>query len=382
MTTTRFRRTPLVLSLSLACLLAVGSTASADMVDFSGLPLKGVSILDIEDGRIIYVDQGGRERSETVARLKAIGIEGLTDLDKAEQLFKDGNYKAAGTAFMAAKGKARQKWAKTWIDARLVTTYDKAGQPLQAIRAYLSLFNNNVHEAFLVNSPSQASILHLTKAEDHQAAVKEVDTAIKSARRTVPDALKSLQVLLRDHNPEQAAQTLAAAKASGQDTTNLVILPKSEITMPRKMIIGTTDPVTRHLMKGEFKQALTTVDERLNSGEAGRLYERLYQRGLAQLNLGKQTNDQGMIKSAGLSFMRVVIYNSRGVYAGPAYIEAGHVHDLLGKPQLAKQLYDQAINYIDEETEPELYKRLDLFKTGGKGAANDSANEATTPAGE
>ena len=168
---------------------------------------------------------------------------------------------------------------------------------------------------------------------------------------------------------------LASAGADGQSGSAGSTVPASApstalgnadstLTLPARMM-SDTDPVATLLRQGRFAQVIVETDGLLEK-EPGNTAVRLYQRGIAQLNLGQNNHDPTLIKDAGLSFMRVVIFFSKsGNYClGPSLMEAGYVHQLIQQPQLAHNLYERAAKLIDAHNEPGLRQRLDRLRQG------------------
>ena len=133
------------------------------------------------------------------------------------------------------------------------------------------------------------------------------------------------------------------------------------------------DPVAILLRAGKFDEALAKCNQALSgSSGAGEMYLRIYQRGLAQLNLAlARSDDKALIKDAGLSFMRVVIHAPKSVYVGPCLMEAGLVHQKIGRLDIAQRLYDKAALLIDSDADPDMAQRLAKLQAGIKGAAEN-----------
>jgi hypothetical protein len=117
------------------------------------------------------------------------------------------------------------------------------------------------------------------------------------------------------------------------------------------------DVVVSALKQGRYQQALTELAPRLNSPQEN-LALRLYERGVAQFQLGVAANDPAMLRDAGLSFMRVVIYFGRpgGVspFYGPALVAAAQVFERLGRPELALTLYRQSRDVLTRDDDAPL----------------------------
>ncbi|MDX1682270.1 MAG: hypothetical protein R3336_04025, partial [Phycisphaeraceae bacterium] len=101
------------------------------------------------------------------------------------------------------------------------------------------------------------------------------------------------------------------------------------------------------------------ANEALAGYTGGVMSLRLYQLGLAQLGLARESNDLKLYKDAGLSFMRVVAYfHLRSRYEGGALVGAAEVHIAIDELKHARDLLNRAGNLVTEEEDPDLYKHL------------------------
>jgi tetratricopeptide (TPR) repeat protein len=127
------------------------------------------------------------------------------------------------------------------------------------------------------------------------------------------------------------------------------------------------DGVSVNLKKGEYQEALRQVSAKLENPQENAAL-RLYECGLAQFQLGVAKHDEGMVKDAGLSFMRVVIYFGRAggasPYYGPALIGAGQVFQQLNRPDLAVALYRQARDVVSSDADAPLAALRDELLQG------------------
>ena len=141
--------------------------------------------------------------------------------------------------------------------------------------------------------------------------------------------------------------TPAQVDLAGNDI--LIALPKS---------IAVTDQIPILLRGKRYDDALARLTPMLETTTANDLFICLYERGLAQLFLGIKTNNENMIKDAGISFMSVVIYNPRSNLVGACLMETALVHQRIGRDDLATSLYEKAALIIDPQQEPDLTRRL------------------------
>ncbi|MEX0655108.1 MAG: hypothetical protein WD534_04005 [Phycisphaeraceae bacterium] len=143
--------------------------------------------------------------------------------------------------------------------------------------------------------------------------------------------------------------TGAAQQVNGENAD----ADESAITLPANI---DADVITDHLQAGEFRQAQEGARAQFDRG--GQLSLRLYQHGMACLGMAEETGDEADYLSAGISFMRVLVYFPRSRWAGYAEVELAHVHARIGRHDIARRLYDRARPAIDEDRDPAYHARL------------------------
>lgn len=368
------------------------SLVAADAAKIGTFWIDNVSVQGIANDEFRYVTPTGSEAAVPLAKLGGLKLTAYTDLIAFEDaLAQKNNEQAFSHLDKLLRARFKDAWLKGYVQARMVSLADAMGKARPAIDAYLALCEANAEPTFLATVP-EASLQSL----DAAATKATLEQATKLLpRATGKNGRPALEALIQRL---QSAGTASAAGASNPATPSnasqavpqspkTVVTPgipvtpvtpgtpgtpvapvaagePSKVAMPRGM--PAKDPVAALLRAGDFQ---TAMDEAKKSLATVRGSEetamRLYQLGLAQLYLGEERNDQDLVKDAGLNFMRIVVFFAKrpgAEYIGPSLLEAGRVHQILGKIDLARGLYDRAGNYIDPPQDPELSRRCDQFR--------------------
>lgn len=127
----------------------------------------------------------------------------------------------------------------------------------------------------------------------------------------------------------------------------------AEVVLPR----GLPDtPVAEFLKTGRFSEALAATDT--VPARPHEIATSLYLKGVAQLNLAQHTGRGDTLMDAGLNFVRVLAWFPDSREAGPALVELAYVHARLGRPALARRLYERAAGILSPADQPEYHARL------------------------
>ncbi len=422
-------------SVLLAALLTAGTfcvangffpqVARADDVKIADIWIKEVTVQGITAGSLNYLTDAGGKRSAPLETVQGIRITTLPALDQGQIALAAGKFEEARAAFAQAVANAKQPWIRQYAQMLLVQSLDKLNKSFDAVDTYVTLARSNPDPAFLKFPPLNA--VGATPANlkaDLDRKLTEAATAL--ARNPALPAVRAMQEKLGFTPPPAAAPatpatpaatpaaaapgvpeaaatpaTPAAAApavtpapaapavaapapaapaapptpptpAAGSALAAFTAASTSAIPLPKAM--NADDPVALLLRAGKFDEALAKCNQALSgSSGAGELYLRIYQRGLAQLNIALARNsDQALIKDAGLSFMRVVIHAPKSVYVGPSLMEAGLVHQKIGRLDIAQRLYDKAALLIDADADPDMAQRLAKLQASIKGAAENA----------
>lgn len=339
--------------------------ALADAIKVKDFWYNDVSVSGFKDGKVTYINASGTEVKKPLKDIKGFKIESLPQVESAEEAYEDRDYKRAYTAFKSMKGRARLKWQQQWVNFRIMRSADSVGLPNEAIEAYLMLMSLKADAYFLSNPPVN-SIDRLSAAQK-KLALQRLTSALRSAPKT-GRGRKGLEQLKQDIDLVKVDAATTQNPPNGTTTVDPVNpipgLPprkKSVILVPREMDKADDDRVAALLRKGAFAEAKVEALKLLGKTDIDSSSKRLYQLGMADLHMAEKatgTDKEKLYKNAGLSFMRVVIYYPRSTsWVGPALIEAGYVHQKIGRKDLAKKLYNEADNFLDPDEEPELAER-------------------------
>jgi tetratricopeptide (TPR) repeat protein len=133
-----------------------------------------------------------------------------------------------------------------------------------------------------------------------------------------------------------------------------------ELVLPQRVGEG---EVVDLLQSGDYSGAIEKANQKLSErqGDIARL---LYLRGKAELAQAEQSGERSGYLDAGLSFMMVVAYFSQdpGLFVGPSLVEAGYVHQQIGRSDKANELYDEAAQYLTQQSTPVYFKRLEALR--------------------
>jgi tetratricopeptide (TPR) repeat protein len=394
----RFRSALIVLRSSLflssVLLLLLALPATADSLRLSGSWINNVTVRDIVNGEIVFLNAGGTVVKTPVTELDGIRMDSYPELAQGEGMVTRKASAEAYKAFAAlAKKGVKEPWLKVWIDFRLLTLADKLNQPVDSTEAFLRIAEANGPTVFLSKGPDQS--LAALQAAGKKALLGKIDVlAPKVPAGPNADALKKLREAIDAIAAPDAGAAAPGtpgtpgAPTPGTPASGIPDTPPSAAggpasfgasVVPFPKALPADDPVTKLIVKGQFEDAVKEADKIMET-EAGLLAMRLYQKGLAQLNIAIKADDpksgtpgitgaspqdpkvkqvQNLYLDAGLSLARVVVYPnlSRSAYAGASCLEAGFVHFKIGRYDLARKLYDRAGLYIDEREDPKLTMR-------------------------
>lgn len=401
--------------------------AIADDVKIADIWIKEVTVQGITAGSLNYLTDAGGKRSAPLETVQGIRIKTLPALDQGQIALAAGKFEDARAAFAQAVANAKQPWIRQYAQMLLVQSLDKLNKSFDAVDTYVTLARSNPDPAFLKFPPlSAVGATPANLKADMDRKLNEAATTL--ARNPALPAVRAMQEKLGfapPAAPAAAPATPAATPAAGAATPEAAATPTtpaaaaapvvtssaaapaapgvaapapaappvppaapatpaagsalaaftasstSAIPLPKAM--NADDPVAALLRAGKFDEALAKCNQALSgSSGAGELYLRIYQRGLAQLNIAiAHSDDQALIKDAGLSFMRVIVHAPKSVYVGPSLMEAGLVHQKIGRLDTAQRLYDKAALLIDADADPDMAQRLAKLQASIKGATEN-----------
>ncbi len=347
----------------LAAPLALGlcsAIASADAVRLSGFWIENATIQSVTDGQLIYVTSTGGRVTRPLTDVEGLRLTNYPEVEQAQAALGAGEPQRAVTLLREAMGKSRQEWATRYMQRLLVTALGAAGggNIVEAARTYADLVGTDPDPFFVPEAPVDA----VAGAGDAVKA-RVRDALTPALARTPARYRESVEALIAAASAAEpaaatdrpgattppAGATPAAAPAGDRPEAAAVVLPKWA---------DGGDPAVQMLRRGEFREAIETVDRQMTNPDAA-LARPLFYKGVAQLALAEQTGDETLYKEAGLNFMRIVtFYDPRTTTVPPAMVEAAYVHRKIGRDDVASRLLDSARALMDEEEDPTYYQRL------------------------
>jgi tetratricopeptide (TPR) repeat protein len=384
--------------------LALGGVAWADSIKLGGFWIDEVTIQGISGDTIVYTNNQDAEVVKPVAQLEGLKITAYPDVAIAQDALDKKNDDAAAKALTQVMTKSRLPWLKQWAAFHRVQALDRMNKGVEAAQGYIDLVRMQPVAHFLtappVKSVQAATAAQkvdirkrleplLTRADSLEGLkalvdlVKDaVDPAAAAAPPTAPAAAAVVPVPptvpVAPVPPTSPATPPAPAPAAGTSEP-VAAAPSAPAAAPSTaaptepvantaglalpVALDDKDPVTALLKSGKFTEALAECDRLLAMKEL-RLGMRLYQKGMAQLQLAEAAGNDKLYRDAALSFMRVAIYFPKSEYAGAAMMEAGYAHQKFGRPDIAANLWQKAQLMIDSETDPALSTRLAALVAG------------------
>lgn len=361
------------LSLAVVIALALAGGVRADSLKIAGSWLDNVTIQSVKEGQLLYTSATGADVEKSLGEIEGIKMTGQADLEAAQKAADAGDAKGAAASYQKALTAARHTWLKRWIYGQLIAVNEKGNQPADAVDAYLALAKDDKAEAFFFARPPVKSLAAATA--EQKAEIRKRLTEAK-ADVTGKEAAAGLAKMLDALGSEAAAAPATptapgtGAGATPAPAAPAAAAPASVIPLPKAL--PENDPIAQLLRAGKFQEALTEVNKKLEeplpAGQVPQTSRDLYERGVAQFNLAEKADGEAqksLYMDAGLSFMRVVIHFPRNTtWVVPSLIEAGAVHDKIGRRDIAMGLWDRAKNIMNPDDDPELTARLEKLIAG------------------
>jgi len=343
---------PFALAMVFTVIVGVGD-ARGDDVNIRGLWYSNVTIQKFVDGKVYFKTSAGNVVAAELRDLRTLKLNDVPAIEYAEDAFDLKQYKSAIKHYRAARSKARADWLRQWIDYRLVQSAEQTRDGLTAMTAYLSLAQSNA-DAYLMRHLPNRSLEKLSEPQQQQMLSK-----IKSAAKKIRNRSARKHLVLLQKQIEAMSAADSGPNDNDKETKSANVLLVGLLNEPRYQ----GNEIVKLLRKGEFPRALKTIDARLKSRDTRDRALNLYLRGVAQMKLGDAAMDmmqkQKFYKDAGISFMQVTILYPRSPWVGHCQLEAGYIHQQIGRKDLVRRLYRTARPYIEPDDDPQLDKRLD-----------------------
>lgn len=314
------------------------SSAWADAVKLSGLWLDGVTVQGLDEGQVLFTTATGVEREASLAEVEGIKLSKFPALAEAMDAIEAGQEKAAIKPLVEVAKNGQPEWVPMYANYVLVGIADRAGDPVQAVGAYLALLRQGADKQQMLPEPPVASV-----------------------RGASDQVKKSIGQVLAKAGDDPRLQPLIDASVLGASDAPApaVAAPETQKAKPAAILLPADvgeGPAVDLLVAGEFDQAIAAADAALQ--QSGSISKNLYLKGMGHLGKAEKTGDRQDYLDAGLAMMRVVIYFPQSRQVGPALVEAGYVHQKIDRPDIARELYDTAGIKLDDEEDPAYYERF------------------------
>lgn len=322
-------------------LCAAVSAAAQDAVKLSGFWIEPVTVAGIRGGQVHYTTRTGLELTRPFEALEGLRLGRYPALGQAYDLIERGDDRAALAHLERVVAGPAEPWVKAYAGMLRVKVLSRLEDGETAAGEYTDMVVSDVELVFVAEPPVDA----VARAD---AAVRlRVSALAKAAKGAVaPERAALLQQLIDAAGTPPDVDTSAAADVA---TPHAGKGPALSASAPPGSIVNL-------YRNGEYVRALRAADEALS--QPGKTSAELYLKGMAELALAEQGSDPAGYRSAGLDFMRVVTYFPRSAVAGPAWLEAGYVHQVIGRPDIAARLYARARPLIHVDEDPVYHARL------------------------
>ncbi|MCX5659348.1 MAG: hypothetical protein NTW19_06445 [Planctomycetota bacterium] len=401
-----------------------GAAAIADEVKLNGLWVPKVGDIKIVDGRVFYTAGSGAETDRPLEQLQGLKLDAYPDMTAASLAMDAKREAEAVPLLLKVQSSAREPWLRNWAKSQLVLALDRLGRPVEAVDLYIQMVKGGVEVGFLTRPPVKA----LSSATPEQRAdlakkiaaaqtglsgptasnVKKLAEALTALGLAAPvaapgpapgatpatpkpatpatptptptptpatPAAMNNAPAVAAPGPTPATPTPATPTPAAPTTPSVATPPPASgpgaVVLPKELReVDPPDPIAAMLVAGQFQAAADAARAELATNKLDSIALRLYELGVAQMGLARAAgNDRKLLLDAGLSFMRVIVYRGPSSYAGPSMIEAGLVHDMIGRPDIALRYYTKARLHVGEDEDPLLRARLEMLITqnAGKG---------------
>ncbi|MEM1099183.1 MAG: hypothetical protein AAGH92_10390 [Planctomycetota bacterium] len=334
--------------------LTSGFTTRADQIDLDGIAVPGIEIVGIREGELVYL-VADAERTAPLERVTDIRIDAHPTYTQAVNFLEAGQARDAAGMLRNVLRNANQRegWLKQFASWRLVQALDAQGAGEETAAAFAALVGTAPDPFFLTNPPT--SSLAGLEGEAADRATARLERAQRNAGNEARAAIDAMLAVLSGEAPVGSeAETSEDGDGSGISSPEAA---DSAVALPATLA-NTDDPAVDLLRAGRFADALTMAESQLRSG-TGRLQQRTFVKALAMLKLAEETGEREAYLDAGLEFMRVVVMSrDTSAYLGPALLEAAVVHRAVGADELADALFEEASLLLDEQDEPDYFRRL------------------------
>lgn len=351
---------------AMVCMAALSLPASADNITMkqNNLRFTNVQITGIQNGELVYRTAAGGQRQQVLSDIALIDLVAHPALAEIQTALAEGVDRRQALTLARSAEQELQR-ATTPISQLLLNwarsqAYDAAGDARRAADAWVAMAQAGA-EAALLTSTTPVSFGRVTEAQ-RPALLRRLQQAQRQvpapARTAIRQAIQGLQPdeAAPDNAPTNGPTNGSNPSPSGQPASNADNPADDGALLPST--ISADDPTWAMLDAGDVAGALAQAQARVTSPRE--LSKSLYLLGRCQLALAEQSGQESDYKTAGLTFMRVIVHYGRlgNPTVAAALTEAGFVHAQINRPDVAAKLYQQALALFDEERDPAYLARL------------------------
>jgi len=327
-----------------AC-LSVAVSASADEVEFGGIPYKNVAVTGVSKCQLVFRTRTGTVSERALNELTRVTLAGRDAFNAAEQALADGEHEKAVREYDTARREAPQPWLKELIDFRRLRVLAAAGRPGAAVRIWQRLCRANAQSPIiLAMAPTTPGAIGSGTNAD---AIKQLNAERPEADATAYDqAVTQLLMALYEAEGDTAAAGREAARLAGQappDADDGAGRDPGDGNVVQRLNAARLMLAT----PGRANEVVATVREDLHKYDRDLLPMALMvlakgvrQQADAAAESGQEDEARQLKLEAGIYFMYVVTFFPNAPEAPESLVAAGQINEAIGNPRAAWQAYD------------------------------------------
>jgi tetratricopeptide (TPR) repeat protein len=334
---------------SLIWLLGFPHAVRADSIFVGTLERPNVTIKEIRGDQLVFEINDRPAEPVPVTRVTKLLVTSDPTFTAAEEAYAGGKFDVAVDGYQKSlRGAGAGKpWIRDWSAMRLIDAANRTGRFDAASTAYITLLLKDPTAAVARFKPA----LPDAKSTYLDTAVAEVNKALQTSKITDPQKQALLTFLVELHRArkdakaadeavEQLLKIPGASAASDPDTKRAVADMKLSLA---RVAIDAKD----------YAKAIATIESaRALFADPQQQADALYCLADARFGAAMQSKDAQALKDAGLAYMRVVA-NFKDAPGRPhvadALLKTAQVHEQLGEPKTAEQLYEQVAREFNSE---------------------------------
>lgn len=327
--------------------LAGSAWAGDDQIITTAIPFKNVTIKNVKEGKVQYVNEKGEAKTAHLNIVKKLVMKDQPQFTQAEEQFSLGQWTQAGRSYEEAVRRfsaPNQTGFRDYCYQKMIQAFSKGKAFDKMLEAYgaFRLVNPAITEEVLPPEKPAAGSSEMAAAikvlEDkwgkaHSTADKQFWGNLLVGYYTENGTSDKASKLMAEL--EKLTSTATPAPSAGGEHTPAIVPSAGRLATPEgNLLIQKLELAAR---AGKWDDVLSEIEA--NSAKAGdnQLTDLQYFKGLAEFNKGEYAQ-------AGVDFMWVW---SCGYIKSPrrfwSLYYTGQVYQKLNKPQMAKELYQELL---------------------------------------